>query len=354
MAAIQVAFVVWMVPGYFESEKISKLRRQGALITYDWQRPGQPTPDPRVNSWISTIKTGLYGQSPARVVDITLHDAFTDNRTLEHIGRNFPNLQWLRINDPNSRITVEGLKSLQNCRRLEGLTLWGRTIDDDFLEAVVALDGLRHLGFTESTIAARDLSPLRSLDQLRGLYLTGSDITDLQLAPISDMKTLITLDISGTRVTDGSAAILQELPQLQYVRAEHTDITLPAIQKWRETVKAGLPKIYTDLEVSGTYAVVRWADGRITGNVQPELPLHVTGPLGSADGAKSPSEIKVSFASGPLDAVITKLADGRYRVIAKDGDIESEPVFITVENGNAPDGRIEFRMPTKKSWRFLQ
>lgn len=91
LVLLHVALVAWMIPGYFESTEITKLRQHGAVIRYAWESNTGDWSDQYMN-W---LMPGIHGRSAAQVAEINLSDVFTDNRILEYIGQHFPNLQHL-------------------------------------------------------------------------------------------------------------------------------------------------------------------------------------------------------------------------------------------------------------------
>jgi Ran GTPase-activating protein (RanGAP) involved in mRNA processing and transport len=152
-----------------------------------------------------------------------------------------------------SYLTKSGLRHLKTYKKLQHLTLLGRSVTDDWLEQlveVIASNDLYELDLRETSIEGPgfvhlkklpnldwlDMSHSRlkddgmktlvaSVPKLRWLFLDGNNITDAGLEALANCKTLEVLTLKDNKkVTDKGMEFVATCPKLRELDLANTDI----------------------------------------------------------------------------------------------------------------------------------
>jgi uncharacterized protein (TIGR03067 family) len=106
--------------------------------------------------------------------------------------------------------------------------------DDDCLEAVKRLSGLRALYLQSTPITDAGLVHLQALKKLQTLSLDFTEITDAGLAKLGSLTSLETLSLENTiGITDAALPQLRSMTHLREVNLDGTKITVEGIQALR-------------------------------------------------------------------------------------------------------------------------
>ena len=204
-----VLIVLRIVVGLSETSEVIALRRiSGNHVYYVGHRDGEPFPGYR------KLIVGLKGRSNADVEGLSL--ILVGDADLKRVATHFPNLKFLWLH--HSSVTLNGLRHLQTCGKLEDLDLTDSDLGDDTVKLI--LDSLR----------------LESLT-LNGMYVT---------------------DASGPVI---AKAI--ESGKLRTIHVSQTELSMEAIEELRTKFAATGLYIGTekDLFPDGILGGIRWSDG---------------------------------------------------------------------------------------------
>jgi len=122
-------------------------------------------------------------------------------------------------------ITTEAVETLGRFERLETLSLWGTTADDDDIKRLAGLRKLRVIDLTFTDVTGASLRTLSTLPELISVRLEGCNVTDKQLAPLADMPQLAMLYLGRTKVTDAGLKHLSKLKNLILLQLSDCRIT---------------------------------------------------------------------------------------------------------------------------------
>ncbi len=101
----------------------------------------------------------------------------------------------------------------------------GPGIDDEALQIVGQLHGLRHLRFEGTKITDAGLAHLKGLSTVEYLDLTDTDIGDAGLKSVAALCSLTTLKLRGTRVSDEGLVHLAPLEKLERLEFDSAAVT---------------------------------------------------------------------------------------------------------------------------------
>jgi hypothetical protein len=177
--------------------------------------------------------------------------------------RPFKNLKNLRELDLRiKKISPEAMQTLGNLKHLEHLKLTsdgsGDFLAGDFLERlpklktlevdglfvtakdiaqISKLDSLEKLKIRHTNLISETLSHLAHLKKLHKLDLSHNELDDSSIKVIARQTRLTSVDISSnTKVTDANILQFLELPKLEYLRLDYTDVTNEMAAKLRAKV----------------------------------------------------------------------------------------------------------------------
>jgi peroxiredoxin/Leucine-rich repeat (LRR) protein len=103
---------------------------------------------------------------------------------------------------------------------------WNRCdIDDNDLQHLSGLTGLKYLGFSSTQIKGPGLVHLSGLKSLEALCLGRTEISDDSLKHVARLKSLKMLDLSSTKVTDAGLVHLRNLSSLERLSLGSTGIS---------------------------------------------------------------------------------------------------------------------------------
>jgi hypothetical protein len=117
------------------------------------------------------------------------------------------------------------LEHLAAIRGLRSLDLWGAGFSDAGLEKLEGLQNLRHLWLQSTRVTDQGLRHLRHLSNLEVLALESCDVSDAGLRQLTPLRHLKRLYLSGTKVSDAGLMHLAELRQLEKVALQRTQAT---------------------------------------------------------------------------------------------------------------------------------
>lgn len=102
---------------------------------------------------------------------------------------------------------------------------WNRNIDDNDLQHLSGLTGLKYLGLGSTQIKGPGLLYLSGLKSLEALVLGRTEISDDNLKHLAGLKSLKRLDLSSTKVTDAGLVHLRNLSSLERLSLGSSDIS---------------------------------------------------------------------------------------------------------------------------------
>lgn len=146
------------------------------------------------------------------------------------VASQIPTLRALYIHgafgDYDLGITGAGLRQLERLPNLEVLVIaCCEKIDDEALQCVTNLKGLRCLGLRALPISDRSCEVIASLADLRSLAITNCRMTSDGISALRALRTLEELDLSSTSVADRGIAALSQLLNFQTLNITNTDCT---------------------------------------------------------------------------------------------------------------------------------
>jgi len=147
-----------------------------------------------------------------RLCKLSLHGRYISSDGLEAISR-IPNLAVLDLG-PLSLVQLSP-DDFQMLRRVESLRTLRAGFTGKDLSGLAELSQLRQLSLTVSGVKDNDLEHLANLTKLESLRLRGSNITDAGLKRLSKLTRLRSLDLNGCGITGAGLAHLQSMHQLR-------------------------------------------------------------------------------------------------------------------------------------------
>lgn len=131
-----------------------------------------------------------------------------------------PHLAEIRL---GSKVTTEGLASLQSLKGLRILWLQETNLDDEALKALSNVKSLRALWISSGRITNAGLAHLAQLPKLEDLVLE-ADVTDEGIASLGQLSALQGLSVGSTAVAGGGIpALLAKWPQWKGGFSQMTD-----------------------------------------------------------------------------------------------------------------------------------
>jgi WD40 repeat protein/tRNA A-37 threonylcarbamoyl transferase component Bud32 len=127
-------------------------------------------------------------------------------------------------------LTDESLRSIGQMDQLEVLRLWGAGISGSGLEHLSRLSNLTSLRLGATPLESVHLGSLRSLSQLEQLSLYGTKVDDAGLSVVSDLPGLKWLSLGRTKVGDEGVRHLAGLQKLAWLELGETEITDAAME----------------------------------------------------------------------------------------------------------------------------
>lgn len=116
-------------------------------------------------------------------------------------------------------------------RRLVGVNLSERKIEDADLAQLAGLGDVTELDLTRTRITGAGIARLKELKSLRVLYLTDTKVDDAGIAQLKTLQTLEFLGLSGTKITDAALADLKQLPKLEKLFCLGTKVTRAGVDE---------------------------------------------------------------------------------------------------------------------------
>ena len=287
-AVLQVAIILRIMVGLTDPHEASLLWQRGAGVEYASPFKRESIPGSNL------IIAGLRGRSCNDVDTVQLYENGTDE-DLKLIATRFPNLK--RIYLMNGTYSVEGLKGLAACRKLEHV------------------------------------------------YLDRTDADDAVVESLSKCEMISELSLHDTLVSDSAIPAMKRLPRLVKLVVYETDISLEAIQEWRTSQPNLQVLTERDFAPEAFVASIRWSDGKRSRRFQGHFKAEIN-PAGressSVTGSPFYCRDLILLWSGKN---LRGGRDGDYVVTLQLGNYDAEPVTIPMKNGELVAKSVEFRMP---------
>ncbi|MEI8018297.1 MAG: hypothetical protein WCH39_08840 [Schlesneria sp.] len=286
-AVLQVAIILRIIVGLTDPYEVSLLRQRGAGVGYASNFKRESFPGSNL------ISEGLRGRSRDDVYFVQLREKGTDE-DLKLIAARFPNLRQIHL--LYGVYSVEGLKALSACRKLEHVSLDCTDADDAVVESLSKCEMISHLS------------------------------------------------LERTLVSDAAIPALERLPRLKTLVTYETDISFEAIQELR----ASRGKLQV-LAVDTIVASIRWSDGKRSRRFQGAYKADI-----KPAGRERSSVTGSSFDFRDLNLLWSDNnfrghGDGDYVFTLQLGDYESEHVTIPLKNGSLAVRSVEFQMPVTEA-----
>ena len=144
-----------------------------AVVTCGCGTP--PTPQQRAVAEIRRLGGQVEMDESNQVTAVLLGNTPADDESLQRL-KSLPGLRKLYLN--RTRITGAGLVYLEGLSRLEELTLLSTDVGDGDLKHIAGLRRLRLLDLEDTQVTDRGLVHLYELRQLSRLYLARTRVTD--------------------------------------------------------------------------------------------------------------------------------------------------------------------------------
>lgn len=139
---------------------------------------------------------------------------------------NIPSLTGLSVAGP-----WPGQGILKGVRDLEYLSVGGRNITDEILDAVIRCPNLTRLTLAYTSISSGALAKLNTLKRLTSLTVSGSQVNDDALKGIAELNDLRDLWLDDTAVTDVGLGILSKMTKLQSLSLHRTNVTADGLRQ---------------------------------------------------------------------------------------------------------------------------
>lgn len=163
--------------------------------------------DPSVNE-LSSLRVSPFGNSIREVGELSLYD---------DSGIDFSPVQYF-----NHVLT---------------LNLIGSGVDDQDLQFVRGMSGLRSLRLRKTRVTDVGIQSLDQMSELVSIDLSDTSVSDASLAVIAQSAKLKSLQLARTRVTDAGVHQLRELKELETVDLAETAITNDSIETLNSLAK---------------------------------------------------------------------------------------------------------------------
>ncbi|NLY00339.1 MAG: hypothetical protein GXY83_29940 [Rhodopirellula sp.] len=160
-----------------------------------------------------------------------------------------------------------GLMHFQGLKRLQSLHLDGTNCDfaavvnlfrdqqgRDWIDALQTAGYVRQraedgtvvsLDFSKTRCGDDDLAVLENLPGVQWLYLNQTQVTDAGLPRVAEIQSLTLLDLTDTAVTDAGLQHLRSLSNLQTLHLKGTQVSAEAVDLWRQSMHRQL-RVYLD------------------------------------------------------------------------------------------------------------
>ena len=291
-AVLQVAIILRIMVGLTDPHEASLLRQRGAGVQYASPFKRESIPGSNL------IIAGLRGRSRNHVDTVQLRENGTDE-DLKLIATRFPNVKQVYL--MYGTYSVEGLKSLSACQKLEHV------------------------------------------------HLDHTDADDAVVESLSKCEMISELSLHDTLVSDAAIPALKKLPRLAKLVIYETDIRFEAIQELRKSQPKLQILTERDWAPEAFVASIRWADGQRSRRFQGYFKAEI-----NPAGKESSSVTGSPFDCRDLillwsDKNLRGGRDGDYVVTLQLGDIEAEPITIPMKNGKLTAKSVEFRMPVTEA-----
>jgi hypothetical protein len=122
-------------------------------------------------------------------------------------------------------LTLAALKEIASFKRLESLSLWGTSVDDDDIERLAGLENLRAIDLSFTDVTGGSLRTLSSMKRLVSVRLEGCDVRDEHLSALAEMPQLGMLYLGRTKVTDAGLKPLRELKKINLLQLSDCAVT---------------------------------------------------------------------------------------------------------------------------------
>lgn len=193
-----------------------------------------PTPTPTTTTVISSTRTLMFPEDTSlgklSVRKIDEDGAVTWVKKGNARGQvSFPAEEKIRLTI-NGRAAKE-LALLENFGASDfySLELFGESIQDERIQSIKGLTGLRELRIMASDVSFEGLSVLALFPDLQALSLRGTPVDKSVINHITKMNNLEELDLRATTIRDSTATYLVTLTQLKSLQLDEKNVTNVAV-----------------------------------------------------------------------------------------------------------------------------
>jgi hypothetical protein len=126
------------------------------------------------------------------------------------------------LNLQGTRVTDEGMHTIDHCVGLRNLKLAFCEITDKGLEWLSGLHAMQYLDLTATHVTDAGMKYLAMMENLYWLELASTKVTDVGLLELRACQRLSYIDLSNTRVTENGIRMLRNaLPELHVWKMEY-------------------------------------------------------------------------------------------------------------------------------------
>ena len=133
----------------------------------------------------------------------------------KRVSRALEKLRVLLIDHPESRLSVDGLKSLASLTGLEQLRIRGDGIDDAAMAELSKIQSLRVLNVPQGSFSDQALGQLRGLIHLEQLRFGSPHVTDAGMKTVAELPVLKRLHLINVPLGDEGLRHLARMEQLE-------------------------------------------------------------------------------------------------------------------------------------------
>jgi beta-lactamase regulating signal transducer with metallopeptidase domain/thiol-disulfide isomerase/thioredoxin/protocatechuate 3,4-dioxygenase beta subunit/Leucine-rich repeat (LRR) protein len=192
-----------------------------------------------------------------------------DENTLEHIAP-LSGLKLLSLK--RTSISAAGLQHLTKLKELEALWLQYAEISDEALKYVGQIGSLLYLNLGLTPVTDEGLAHLRNLSSLRTITLEYTSITGTGFSHLTGLESLTRLHLPASGVTDEGLREIAKLKSLEILRLDGTKITGRGIKHLKDLTRLReLNLVDTDITDAGLEQI-----GKITSLEKLEVPRGTT------------------------------------------------------------------------------
>lgn len=161
------------------------------------------------------------------------------------------NLRELLLDSAESRFSAAGIKQLIGLPKLEHLRIRGTGIDDEALQHLASLEGLRIVNVPQSTFSDATLAELKRLPNLVQFRFSSPRVTDAGMKTLAELPAIKQLHLINVPITDTGLADLAKIEQLEslYIDGgQFSDMAMEKLFRERPALHVHLNQSHHDLD----------------------------------------------------------------------------------------------------------